>query len=77
MIVEDFRCFCEPCENRTQDSYRLEATCLNCGIRFQAIMRHGDKHPHDADCPACGVARTSWGSLVPEFEYEPVGEGEK
>lgn len=52
--VIDGRCFCERCEDRTQDIYRMVGSCRNCGAGpFLILYRAGDKAARK-DCPACG-----------------------
>lgn len=54
--VIDMRCMCEKCQARTQETYRLAATCTNCRTECVALIRKGDKPTPSKDCPACGVS---------------------
>ena len=39
----DCRCKCKECEARTQETYRLSLTCINCGWEGTALISKGDK----------------------------------
>ena len=38
-------------------SYRLPATCCNCGDRYVAIIDYGHEPDPFVECPNCGVGR--------------------
>lgn len=52
----DCRCHCSLCEARTQETYRLSLTCINCGWEGTALIRKGDKFSSMRECPHCGVS---------------------
>jgi len=59
----DLRCMCDACENRTQDTYRLFVSCVNCGWNGIAILRKGDRPSTGKECPHCGCSyRLSFGT---------------
>jgi hypothetical protein len=58
----DLRCFCKACEDRTKETYQLEASCSNCGWKGIAVLRKGDRHGVMVDCPHCGTPRVNFGS---------------
>lgn len=63
-VVVDKKCNCDRCQNRTTETYRLRATCLNCFFRFVVEQRKGDRNPLVLECPSCEVSGTmSWSPL--------------
>lgn len=59
MITVDGRCFCERCESRTKDIYRMVGKCRNCGAEpILMLYRAGDKAT-SLTCPTCG----NWNSV--------------
>ncbi len=61
MITVDGRCFCDDCERRTKNVYRMVGRCGNCGQDSMLMLfRDGDK-THNLNCPVCGC----WSTVIP------------
>ena len=57
-LIIDARCHCADCEARTQATYQMIGSCLNC--RTQGIVityRRGD-WARLVECPVCGCRRS-------------------
>ena len=65
----DLRCFCDKCEERTKETYRLHVRCFNCGWKGEALLRKGDSHGLIDECPHCGTSRLDYGD-DPAFDKE-------
>lgn len=56
---------CSTCKKDGHATYKMEATCQNCGTKVVAVLSRGhEAHHFAAICPNCGNNRWSIGSLV-------------
>ena len=62
MRIIDHRCFCDKCEERTKEIYYLSAGCYNCGKKWIAKFRKGDKPGIIDECPYCEVRHIYYGT---------------
>ena len=62
--VVDRECHCRDCERRTRATYYLAERCGNCGSRWVAIYRKGDKAQYMAECPECGCGPVLHGTTA-------------
>jgi len=64
MHIEDYCCHCDRCKNRTEETYQLSVTCLNCGEKHIGTFRKGDRPGIMRECPFCGVSRLRFGTTA-------------
>ena len=70
LTTKDMRCYCQDCEARTQETYRLYGHCANCGHKLIGVFRKGDGHGWGQECPYCEVDDLRWGGLVGDIADE-------
>jgi hypothetical protein len=65
--MTDGRCFCDRCESRTKDIYRMVGRCLNCHVEPILMLYRAGDPAVKLDCPRCGF----WGGVDPQRMATP------